>query len=84
MATCNFRIFQVPEAGPEFFIPRTDTYAFPHHMKVLKHLMGLTMKLEPYWTWMGLQPQQKHTTLLFAPWEVPSTMLGLRRLAELL
>ena len=35
MATRNFRIFQVPEAGPEFFIPRTDTYAFPHHMKVL-------------------------------------------------
>ena len=46
--------------------------------------MCLTMKLEPSWTWMGLQPPQKHTTLLFAPWEVPSTMLGLRRLAELL
>jgi hypothetical protein len=35
--------------------------------------MFLTMKLKP--SWMVLQPQQKHTTLLFPPREVPS-MLG--------
>jgi hypothetical protein len=47
----------------------THPYAHPQHMKVMKHCMCLTMKCKP--SWIGLQPQYPHCTVVSPSGGIP-------------